>query len=146
MILLFSFSSHAAIFAAAPRPQNPAVPFRIAPPSPPQIVPIVRSKFTPHLSLSIYHTVAFRYIFSDFDLRRFNASATQKCASLSLVFIFFRHCALGFYHVFFSFREFLVGGLSNPNIFSTSAAICATGDSGGNRNRGSGQEFNMIIA
>ena len=41
---------------------------------------------------------------------------------------------------FLHFSVFLFGGLSSHSNFSTSAAICAMGERGGNRNRVTGQE------
>ena len=42
---------------------------------------------------------------------------------------------------FLHFSVFLFGGLSSHSNFSTSAAICAMGERGGNRNRVTGQEY-----
>ena len=42
---------------------------------------------------------------------------------------------------FLHFSVFLCGGLSSHSNFSTSAAICAMGERGGNRNRVTGQEL-----
>ena len=53
-------------------------------------------------------------------------------------------CDFSCWHLFFIFREFSVGGSSNHTTFSTSAAICATGDCVGNRNRDMGQECVIV--
>ena len=100
--------------------------------------------------------------------RRFKSGLILMCQSpivvpSELIALFFLHqndcvnrrraargdilCSCDFlrWHLFFIFREFSVGGSSNHTTFSTSAAICATGDCVGNRNRDMGQEYNQIL-